>query len=207
MKQQTFLWAAAVFLFAVAAGAQEIDERFYPIGVLPEELAATLVQRDVEDHTIDGALLRSQVAAGAVSVKGWDAETKTTTIDPNMVRIQENLEAYAQALVLSDQNIERLDLSETSITIAYRYGGKLFGFIPVRVRNTIEVSVPKVSEATAGGQIIVRSPWYHFFIAKRLTTTAIASDFAAQVSILNAQHQAQRVAQYLSVIGGILQKI
>jgi hypothetical protein len=180
-----------------------IDDRFIPVGGMPAEVLEQIREAQKISINITGATLRDDVAAELITVRGWDPKQKKITIDPELIRTKENLESYAQAIVLNDPNIIELSLYERVMTLKYQTRGKILGLFPKRLVATISITVPEVSD-TAVAQLKVQFPWYYRIMKKQFTAAAVITEFVAQAELLNSQDQTQKVAQYLATISTVL---
>ncbi len=182
-----------------------VDPRFKPVGAIPQALIDQQEAAKKISITISGSSLRSDVAAGMTTVQGWDTTEQKVTADPDKIRVKEDLAAYAQAIVLSDQNISSLSIQQQSITMVYQSRGELFGFIPMGLVATIIVAVPNVADNTAG-QLEVHLPWYAFLMKKQFTASTLNAAFAPQAQLINSQDETQKIAQYLGVMSVVVKK-
>src|SRR3989344_8631257 len=102
----------------------------------------------------------TNINAGA-SLNG--SVNSSSTLGTNtVVSTEEELAIFESNLKATDTNIEKVDMtSENQVEIEYKHKGRLFGFIPIRVKSTTKVV------ANSEGQVNTetRMPWWNIFVA------------------------------------------
>lgn len=77
----------------------------------------------------------------------------------------------AASTALRDSNVDSVSFTADRFDIAYRSRGYLFTFIPM----TFPVRVTVIPEA-ASGRVVVKLPWYRFFVREFFTARGLAED-------------------------------
>lgn len=144
-----------------------------------------------------GAAGEANVQLGApIMVTRADVETSAvaaTTLSPVSVRTEADLTGYAAAQIENDENLERVRVDGSDVTVTYRAPAKFLGFLSSSVRVSATVD--------AEGEVDVRYPWYAFLfaseseaaleaaIAERLDA-ALSAGGTLTGSVVNAQADA-----------------
>jgi hypothetical protein len=82
----------------------------------------------------------------------------------------------AASTALRDRNVANVSFSADAFEIRYRSRGYLFSFIPM----TFPVRVTVSPEATLG-RVVVKLPWYRFFVREFFTARGLADDVDAVI--------------------------
>jgi hypothetical protein len=92
---------------------------------------------------------------------GVSATTSATVTAPAAaVPTEAELELEFDQIRSENPSVANIEAEERSITVAYLYPGKLFGFIPVAVRAESEAKIE------SGGEVVVKThmPWWNLFV-------------------------------------------
>ena len=171
----------------------------------------------VQHNESDLEFLTRGVSLQAVEVRGWDPEKKREFLasvkSHRDVKSEQELENFAQGVLLNDENIESLSFNYQKIEFEYKSQGRLFGFIPISYRQSVTVDV----EAEGEERVKVKFPWYHFLLAKGVTEGELDADISAAIgselagprkngSIVAADYNAEvrAYAQTFTTISNIL---
>ncbi len=120
-----------------------------------------------------------------VVVTRADVENRTvvsTSRSPSAVNARADLTGYVAAQLEGDERLSAVETSEEAVAVTYEQYAKLFGFIPVTVEATAEV--------TAEGKAEVDYAWYGFL----LVTSEAELEAKIEAVVQNAV-QASAVAQ------------
>lgn len=94
---------------------------------------------------------------------GWRADSKRLGAG--------GLGYIAASTALRDSNVDSVSFTADRFDITYRSRGYLFTFIPM----TFPVHVTVIPEA-ASGRVVVKLPWYRFFVREFFTARGLAED-------------------------------
>ncbi len=87
--------------------------------------------------------------------------------DASTVGTRDQLSAYAAGVMHSDDNIQNVQMSSSSVIMNYKQPGRFLGFIPVTVSTQAQVN--------QDGSVSISHPWYDFL--------AMTNDSAIRTSI------------------------
>jgi len=143
------------------------------------------------------------VGAGGVDIvitRSSAAANNTATVTtPTSVSTSADLSAYASTVVRTDERVDGVELSEASVSLAYKVHAKLFGIFPVLI--------PATATVNASGETTVKYPWYAFFAAidSELVESNVRAATSATVSAnaniaFSASTQALLLSQIYSVM-------
>lgn len=75
-----------------------------------------------------------------------------------LINNSDDVKAYGNLVAEEKPGIQRVRIENTGVNITYRQPAKFLGFVPVRIRATVEVNNQN--------QVRIRLPWYHLFFVK-----------------------------------------
>jgi len=157
------------------------------------------------------------VSVRAVEVRGWDPEKKEEFLSTVKVHAEvasgQDLENFARGILVSDENIKDIEVSDDEIEIEYRARGKLLGFIPLSFSERITVRTTESEEE----RVRIRFPWFSFLLQADVSTDDIARAIGDELDKENVQFnplatggtvdvsaQANIFAQALQTISNVL---
>jgi len=163
---------------------------------------------------IKGARPPVETASYKVEVRGWNPEKKKTAsaaqykqtdLDFILSRASKNvgeLEEYTEALAQSDANIENIVVTESSVSLSYKYPAKLLWIVDVNY-----IMTATVDEA---GRVTVKLPWWLPFSKNNAgdITGALENALAnfpdtGQLATLDMQNAMQKQQQTLQTMSNI----
>ena len=145
----------------------------------------------------------SVISASAKDLRGWDAAQKeqfmNTVKTEAEVRSGQDLQNFANGILLKDKNVENVDVATGTVKVSYREPAKLFGIFNTGL--TVQV------QADPNGQAKVSYPWYSFLFSMPSSTASVRLETAinAGLSGLNLGSNVQALAHVLGAITGILE--
>jgi len=77
------------------------------------------------------------------------------------VKSGQDLENFARGVMLENQAMEEISLSNEKISVKYESEGKLFGFIPISFYKNVEVDM---NAGDGVDRVKVKFPWYRFMM-------------------------------------------
>lgn len=98
--------------------------------------------------------LQTKATTTATTTTETASEVDTTA----NIQTSQDLDIYTQSLSQSDRNVEKVEMTDNRILLAYRMPAKFLGFIPVTVMTNVQVD--------AQGNVSVNYPWYTFLSVK-----------------------------------------
>ena len=131
-------------------------------------------QSDLE-FLVRGASVR------AVEVRGWDPKQKeeflTTVKTHAQLRSGQDLENFAEGVLVKDEGIENISFNYQKIEFEYKAQGRLFGFIPLNYAQSVTVN----TRVEGGGRVKVKFPWYSILMKTGASTQELETDIAASL--------------------------
>ena len=108
---------------------------------------------------LEGEKLRTQLQDGSVEVRGWDPVKKQVTLRVEDVKTNEDLNDFAQAIIVGNERIRGIHIEQDSFEFQYKEPAKLFWFINVEMKAKVEVDEV--------GEVKVKFPWYKFLTSSK----------------------------------------
>ena len=142
------------------------------------------------------------ISASAKDLRGWDAAQKeqfmNTVKTEAEVRSGQDLQNFANGILVKDGNVESVDVATGTVKVSYREPAKLFGIFNTGL--TVQVA------ADANGHATVSYPWYRFLFSMPSSTASahLAAAINAGLSGMNLESNVQALAHALGAITGIL---
>lgn len=129
-------------------GAAEVD--------LNNEANQETTNESVEDDTdvTDGVFTFVRSDLLAQEEEAGNLEEVTADIDPETVSDNTVLATYAQSLLVSDEDAERVEVTEGAVALTYKQRAEFLGLVPVLVDTTVTVD--------EAGEVTIDYPWYRF---------------------------------------------
>ena len=132
---------------------------------IPEDDSDTkkLSEPIINDINVDSdALVKFSVRVSAaeilkkVAVSGWDPKKKEEIVGhPETVKTKEDLEAYMEAVVITNPVIFDITSDESTMSVSVKEKARLFWFIPVKIKHSIAVNIQT-------GEPAFKRPWWAF---------------------------------------------
>jgi hypothetical protein len=172
------------------------------IGKRVEDASGT--EGEAGDDSLSGSSsVISSIVVDAVHVRGWDPEKKEEVLksikEAVEVRSDQDLEHFAQGVLLNDENVVSVQVDEKKVEVKYREPAKLFGFI--------SSSLVAKASVDAEGRVKVKFPWYRFLFSLKKDVQAASLEAAISTetqAALNLQSAVARQAQYLQMVSNIM---
>jgi hypothetical protein len=119
----------------------------------------------------------------------------------NQVESDSDLEAFANVLVHNDESVKAISAKDNEVIVVYRRPAKLFGFIPVTVKEEVEVTVDDEGEES----VDIDKSWWAFLATTDLRSDELAADLESKLSsqgslAMDANLSASAKARVLSEI-------
>lgn len=154
-----------------------------------ESVSESSVRATVIDAGLNIRVLRSDIKDKDEAPLGASLSAKTAADgNADAVILTSDLEAFAQATVASDGNVEEVNFSQDTALLSYKQQGKLLGIFPVTFTVT--------AIAHADGNVEVQYPWYAFVVAK--DEEALEAELEAAVAEVRAEYRADAEARVFS---------
>ncbi len=158
------------------------------------------------DVSVNGADM-SVGGTADISLKGDDVRSSgnvdTSISSAAQVGSNVELESYAKTVAYNNATVDVVSTSDNQVAVTYKRPAKLFGFIPVHVKETVKVDVN--AEGTAS--VSVGKSWWAFLAADDLMTGTVSAKLESTLSAhgafdtsAGASLSAAAKAQILSVI-------
>jgi len=127
----------------------------------PTQPPTSSKQADVTSERIQTSAVRqnvSPVSTSTIILRSFDARFATgTTLLASDVRTHADLKAFAVE-ILKDKTVTMVTITGDEISVTYSDSAKLFGFIPVSLKHTVDVML-----TDAGTDVMVDTPWWRVF--------------------------------------------
>lgn len=103
-------------------------------------------------------------------VRGWDPEKKKEVMAEKKafaeMRSGQDLEHFAAGILLDDDAIREVKVTEDLLEVESDEKGKLFWFIPVTLTSRVVVKLTPSDGGEDGASVSVRFPWWSMFVKK-----------------------------------------
>lgn len=137
-----------------------------------------------------------------VSIEKLGDNAPRIDIEVDDVKSDEDLALFATKKAEEDENIEEISLNYEKINMKYSTEAKLFGFLPIAMRENIEFV------ADNEGRVKVQFPWWNIFAKKAINKESLERDlttaFQEKSAEEDAESNARVTAQHLHVLTNIL---
>ena len=90
----------------------------------------------------------------SITRDGISADTENSITSSSAVSSSADLEAYTSYMLHENENIQRAEFNENTVSVWYSVPAKLFGFM--------SVDMPVEVRADASGTVDIKYPWYSF---------------------------------------------
>jgi hypothetical protein len=115
------------------------------------------------------------------------------------VRTEQELEHFAQGVLLRDENVEELSFNYEKIKVSYDMPAKFF--------SIIDRSIPVNAEVDTMGRVKVRYPWFSFLYKKLVSAADLEAELKAQIDVnaaANLQSDVQAAARHFQLLSNIM---
>jgi hypothetical protein len=129
------------------------------------------------------AAASSSAAEGLVVTRADVAGEAPAPVEPASVVTSSDLDAYARAVIRSDDNISKVGASADEVSVWYKEHGKFLGLIPVAVTTRATIH--------ADGTVSIDRPWYDFLTVSQNDDKIKADIEATAGTIARAEGQAE----------------
>jgi len=117
-----------------------------------------------------------------VEVRGWDDEKKREHLETvkSIVEVKtgEDLERFAQGVLLKDENIKEVEVeNDGDVSFEYRQKVKLLGFISLLMTEDVDVEGVETGEM----KVKVKFPWWHVFAKKLVRAEELEGELQNEI--------------------------
>ncbi|HEU0080645.1 MAG TPA: hypothetical protein VFQ72_01280 [Candidatus Paceibacterota bacterium] len=113
----------------------------------------------------------------AFTISRGDLQASTTAyVSATNVSTSDDLRDYSRALMMSDDNVAKIEADDSQVSVWYHEPAKFLGIVPVTV--TVRATVD------AGGNVDVAYPWWYSLFVKDETQAAFESDLNSTAGTL-----------------------
>ena len=120
---------------------------------------------------------KNTISAEAREIRGWDEKKKSdfleTVKEHSQVKSGQELENFAQGVLLKDENVKSIQADEEKVKIEYE--------MPARFLNIFNASLVTRAEVTYGGSVKITYPWYAFLFKKLIAEDDLKSEAEANL--------------------------
>ena len=131
------------------------------------------------------------IMVNAATVRGWDTEKKEEFLASVKaaaeIRSDQELEHFAQGVLMNDENISEIAIDEPGVQIAYRMPAKFLGLFSSSL--TLKTTVD------AEGRVKVSFPWLRLLYSTSVDASAAQEEMTAKIDAVRAELQAKIDAQ------------
>ncbi len=144
-------------------------------------------------------------ANGSISINGDDArllsDSSVAPIAAANVSSDTDLKTYAQVVARGDTSVKNVDVKGNDVSVTYERPARLFGFLPVNIKETAHVTV----DANGKANVNVDKSWWSFLASDDLQSDQVTSDINASLNAnaavsANGSLTASQKAMILSAI-------
>jgi hypothetical protein len=111
--------------------------------------------------------IETSVSVSSVTVRGWDPKKKEEFMSERkeaaQVRSKQELEHFAQGILLEDEKIEEVQFNPKEVSVSFESEGKLLWLIPVSFTERIVAKGEEDDIATVSFD--VKKPWWGFLVS------------------------------------------
>ena len=120
---------------------------------------------------------KNVISANAREIDGWNDEEKKNFLQAvkeyAQVKSEQELENFAKGVLLEDNNVQSIEVSEEKVDLAYE--------MPARFLGIFNASLVARAEVRREGIVKVTFPWYSFLFKKLVVVRDIESEAEANV--------------------------
>ena len=147
-----------------------------------EKLSPNKPELDIKDDDDDGDSVPTKdedidIAVSKVIVRGWDPKKKeefmTERKEATEVHSKQELEHFAQGVLLDDEQIVEVQFNPKEISVSYEAEGKLLWFIPVSYSEQVGARGETENDEVT---FEVEEPWWAFLVSEDDDDDAIAEE-------------------------------
>ncbi len=170
---------------------------------------------DIKDHDDDGDNVPSKtedvdmhMSVSSVVVRGWDPKKKEEFMseqkEASEVRSGQELEHFAQGVLLADEKIIDVQFNPKELSVSYEAEGKLLWFIPVSYTERL------IARGDEGGEVTfaTKKPWWGFLVGTNNEGEEVAAEAAKKhketIEISSWSFGASNHAMLLGTISNVL---
>ncbi len=147
------------------------------------------------------------IEARANEVRAWNEEEKEDFLESVKERAElqsgEDLENFARGILLEQEDVEEIEITDKQVTVRSRVPASLFGIFNASLGATMQVN--------EAGEVSESLPWYSFLYSKSSRANEVQqalqqefqSDEEASSADLGLQNEFQITARALEVVLGI----
>jgi hypothetical protein len=135
--------------------------------------------------TSAGASVSANANVGTQSTTTTTTVNSITTVTTNLptvssaaVQTDTDLQAYDAAIVKSDASVGAVSTSDNAVTVSFNRPAKLFGFIPVTAKESVNV----VADAQGKETVSVSKSWWSFLASTNFQSDTLSSAIQSKLS-------------------------
>ena len=181
-------------VFALVAGfsqarAMATDVQVYP-GSVNVNVGGVKVDTSAGGVKVNTGTAKVNVQQGSAQKPATSAQVKTvktsatSTVKVNIatstqrsvmiVKTNDDLDFYNKTIIKNHQNIESVDVSSSSVKVAYKQ--------PARFLGIFKTDLNAVASVDSNGAVVVSLPWYSFFYTKNTADVKTAMQAGLSVT-------------------------
>jgi len=145
-------------------------------GEIPESKAPEGKTVQYNESDLD-FMQKNVISANAREIDGWNDEEKKNFLQAvkeyAQVKSEQELENFAKGVLLEDNNVQSIEVSEEKVDLAYE--------MPARFLGIFNASLVARAEVRREGIVKVTFPWYSFLFKKLVVVRDIESEAEANV--------------------------
>ncbi len=128
------------------------------------ETETTNNENTQEENVSETEANTNTTASGiSFSIKASGSSDVDTSIQTSaQVSNETELESYATVVVQESDAIEEVEAKQNELKVTYASKAKLFGFIPLTVKNEARVELSENANGAVESEVRVKFPWYQF---------------------------------------------
>ncbi len=130
---------------------------------------------NVTGVNVSGVATASSGASVSASV---NTNLDTSVWSATQVESDDQLKAYSQTVSQKDTSVSDISSADSSVSVSFKRPAKLFGFIPVHLKEKATVNV----DAEGKSSVTVTKSWWSFLTSSNLKSDDLSSRIASKVA-------------------------
>ncbi|MCB9810946.1 MAG: hypothetical protein H6779_05095 [Candidatus Nomurabacteria bacterium] len=151
----------------------------------------------------------SMVSVSAKEIRGWDPEEKreflTTVKTHAEVKSNQDLENFAKGVMVEDEEVEDIEVTEKSVSVKYNVPAKFLGLFKSEIEQETTVTFGDGEH----GKVKVRYPWHRIFfkVDKQVQEEALTEILLPEIDdevLVTAEGEAVTPAAKASIVARVV---
>lgn len=166
--------------------------------------ANSQTETDSGSETTSTTETKSNASVSGISFSVKASGNVDTSIKSSaQVSNETELQSYASVVVNESETVEEVEAEQNELTVTYKSKVKLFGFIPLTIKNRAEVTLNENTNGSVESQVKVKMPWYRFLLKAETKAQDTEAEIKSKIDSAVSAHatvDAQAHAKALGVV-------